>query len=408
MFDVPHLPPASPPCPATPEPLPPGPGGRPRRRIRPPQNIYVDRLPPLSTPAVVTTAPDPPPAPPDDPGLDEPAPRPSQMFQTEPNSMGLYKVFPHRPSRDPDDGISLDDLCQSPGLLVPPSPLPDTDNLLANLSAFFPFLNESVARLMCWFYGGSNQKSVGELDKLVNDVLLNDNFKLSELENFSAARENERLDSGFDLTDPKPTNPAITTTESAETGHMLAADGWEHKSVKIRLPAKRKKSGEKDAPEFEVKGVLLRPLLDVMTEAFQSPAFLEYHLTPFEHVWDPTHDCDSGSEPVLPPPSAKLPDIDWPSDIPDGHQRVYGELYTSPEMLKAHAALPPDPNLETVVAAFMFWSDSTHLANFGNASLWPLYTFFGNQSKYTRAKPTSHACHHQAYIPSVSHGLSEL
>ncbi|KDQ28847.1 hypothetical protein PLEOSDRAFT_1075744 [Pleurotus ostreatus PC15] len=49
----------------------------------------------------------------------------------------------------------------------------------------------------------------------------------------------------------------------------------------------------------------------------------------------------------------------------------------------------------------MFWSDSTHLASFGNASLWPLYTLWGNQSKYTRARPTANACNHQAYIPSM-------
>ncbi|KAG2739586.1 hypothetical protein P692DRAFT_20755993, partial [Suillus brevipes Sb2] len=37
-----------------------------------------------------------------------------------------------------------------------------------------------------------------------------------------------------------------------------------------------------------------------------------------------------------------------------------------------------------------------------NASLWPIYLFFGNQSKYTRGKPTACACHHLAYIPNVS------
>jgi hypothetical protein len=48
----------------------------------------------------------------------------------------------------------------------------------------------------------------------------------------------------------------------------------------------------------------------------------------------------------------------------------------------------------------MFWSDATHLANFGTAKLWPIYMFLGNLSKYIRAEPTSNACHHVAYIPS--------
>ena len=39
-------------------------------------------------------------------------------------------------------------------------------------------------------------------------------------------------------------------------------------------------------------------------------------------------------------------------------------------------------NLERVIAGLMFWSDATYLAQFGNASAWPVYLFFGNQSKY--------------------------
>jgi len=49
----------------------------------------------------------------------------------------------------------------------------------------------------------------------------------------------------------------------------------------------------------------------------------------------------------------------------------------------------------------MIWSDSTHLTSFGTASLWPVYLYFGNQSKYTRAKPSEFAAHHLAYIPKV-------
>ncbi|KIJ59451.1 hypothetical protein HYDPIDRAFT_100692 [Hydnomerulius pinastri MD-312] len=51
--------------------------------------------------------------------------------------------------------------------------------------------------------------------------------------------------------------------------------------------------------------------------------------------------------------------------------------------------------------SLMTWSDSTHLTHFSNASLWPFYVFFGNQSKYLCSKPTSMACHHIAYIPSI-------
>ncbi|KAF9494120.1 hypothetical protein BDN71DRAFT_1393819 [Pleurotus eryngii] len=69
--------------------------------------------------------------------------------------------------------------------------------------------------------------------------------------------------------------------------------------------------------------------------------------------------------------------------------------------MAAHHSLPVDPHIETIIAAYMFWSDSTHLVNFGTTSLWLLYMFFGNCSKYLRLKPTLHHCHHQAYIPSL-------
>jgi hypothetical protein len=62
----------------------------------------------------------------------------------------------------------------------------------------------------------------------------------------------------------------------------------------------------------------------------------------------------------------------------------------------------PGCNLETVIGAIMLWSDSTHLASFGTASLWPIYAYFNNQSKYAQGKPTSFATHYIVYIPSVS------
>jgi Plavaka transposase len=87
--------------------------------------------------------------------------------------------------------------------------------------------------------------------------------------------------------------------------------------------------------------------------------------------------------------------------------RLHSEVYNSEAMLEAHEeinSLPQAANddLERVVAPLMVWSDSTHLTNFGDASLWPFYLYFGNQSKYTRAKPTADACNHLAYIPTVS------
>ena len=61
----------------------------------------------------------------------------------------------------------------------------------------------------------------------------------------------------------------------------------------------------------------------------------------------------------------------------------------------------PNHNLEAFIIALMIWSDSTILAQFGTASLWPVYLYIGNQLKYMCAKPTSMSAHHLAYLPKV-------
>jgi hypothetical protein len=67
-----------------------------------------------------------------------------------------------------------------------------------------------------------------------------------------------------------------------------------------------------------------------------------------------------------------------------------------------HLPRTEDDNYECMIILLMVWSDVIQLANFSDASLWLVYLYFGNQSKYIRGKPTSRACHHVAYIPSVS------
>ena len=56
----------------------------------------------------------------------------------------------------------------------------------------------------------------------------------------------------------------------------------------------------------------------------------------------------------------------------------------------------------------MVWSDSTHLANFGTAKLWPIYFLFGNASKYICGQPNSGACQHVAYIPSLPDSFQDF
>lgn len=83
-------------------------------------------------------------------------------------------------------------------------------------------------------------------------------------------------------------------------------------------------------------------------------------------------------------------------------ERIYSELYNSDAFIQESSQLQQAAGSEEcVIMGIMVWSDGTHLANFGNASLWPIYIYFGNQSKYYRSQTAAFAAHHLAYIPKV-------
>ena len=85
---------------------------------------------------------------------------------------------------------------------------------------------------------------------------------------------------------------------------------------------------------------------------------------------------------------------------------VHGELFTSKSFLDAHNQLqvaPYEPGCELPcrIVALMFWSNATQLTAFGDAKLWPLYMYFGNESKYVRCQASAHLCNHVAYFQTV-------
>jgi hypothetical protein len=139
-------------------------------------------------------------------------------------------------------------------------------------------------------------------------------------------------------------------------------NGWHCSSVKIQLPKEKvKHRAEDEAPEMEIPGVYHRSITDIITSVFKDSVASTFHMMPFQQLWK----------------------------VSEEHTvNVYGEAYSSSAFLEAHNkinSLPRDPDdgLERIVASLMLWSDVTHLVSFGNASLWPVYMFFGNQSKYT-------------------------
>lgn len=254
--------------------------------------------------------------------------------------------------RDPSVGSSQ----IATGLL---SPEIGPDNL------FSPFSSPTAGLLMCWQYSGVNSKSNAEMKRLTRNFLDDDEYKREDARIYDDVRE-KRLISVY-LKDSS--NP------------FRAENGWRESTVQIRLPKEKMKwASEDEAPVLEIPGVYHRSLTDVIMSVFQDSVASTFHMTPFQQWWKVSEERTIN---------------------------VYSEAYSSPAFSEAYEevnSLPrePDDGLERVVASLMMWSDATHLTNFGDASLWPFYLLFGNQSKYTRGKPTASACHHVAYIPSVS------
>lgn len=176
----------------------------------------------------------------------------------------------------------------------------------------------------------------------------------------------------------------MSVDDEAGSSHDTAfpsTDGWQSTSVDIPIGVEgRQYTNPFLVPKYSVPGLFYRRPLDVVKAALAEPAAQHFHLTPFSTYWRPSPDA--------------MP------------ERIYSELYTSDAFIKEHKEVHSAPRddgcqLETVVLSLMFWSDSTHLTSFGDASLWPIYMFFGNLSKYVRGKPSTFSAHHLAYIPKV-------
>ncbi len=293
---------------------------------------------------------------------------------TDIDNFGVYRVYARTPICDPLQ--CSDARPQAPGDFSSDSRQetacnrgPINPNMQATAPYYHPFSNPSAATMMAAHYSGTPLQSA-QKTTLFAHILgsLGSDLDPSDLCNFNITRENKRLDSYL--------------TSASETAFQ-SEDGWLESSVKIRLPLDKKKMLETEAAEFEIGGVFHRDIIDVISSVYQSDAVKSFHFIPFKEFWKPSEDA---------PP-----------------ERLYGELFSSQAMLDADDEIcrqclendPDHPDLEAVSVPILLYSDSTHLASFGTASCWPVYMFFGSQSKYVRAMPTSYACHHIAYIPKV-------
>lgn len=369
---------------------PPRPSGRPNRKIRLPQR-FRDILP-ANPPAIPL---------PEEPDEDNDnnqttnsrSKSPSESSQassescdpfiTEVNTFGIYRSYTHGPPTiTPDEYFTLSSVSDSVSMARDPaesqswSSLGPSESSLesfvekgVNLNYFAPFLNASVFLLMAWYYNGSSIKSFGDIDKLVHNVIQHEDFKSSDFGNtFSTAREAQRMDKQQEIL-----NKSLPFSSN---------DGWIEGRISIPVPCDGvEHESEELAPRFVIDGIWYRRPLAVIKRAFSEHASEKFHNIPFKEYWKP-----SEQEPS---------------------ERIYSETFTADvfndeyDKLRKTTRDGPNSALEPFVAGITFYSDSTHLTSFGNASLWPIYMYIGNQSKYLRAKPSEFAAHHIAYIPKV-------
>jgi hypothetical protein len=277
-------------------------------------------------------------------------------FRTLPNNFGIWKEYRRRPSYDPDAFLSAEDLYR-----------PHTSTIVTGQvqeEEMSVYTNKSAGLLVDWQNTGSSAKSNNEINRLVHEVILHPDFRLDEVQTFSAGRENEKAD----MAEAK--SPVL--------------QAFQHADIHINIP-----SGNKDTTPrlFTIPGLYFRKLTTLIKESFESPLSSMFHFTPFKMY----------------------------RTRPDGtgNERVFSEIYDSDIFWEEHSrvqrAPTDDPTCkrEKVIAALMFWSDATHLATFGTAKLWPIYLLFGNLSKYVRCQPNSGATKHVAYIPPLPDALQD-
>lgn len=296
-----------------------------------------------------------------------------RTLTTQPDTLGVFRNYPCVPSREPSN--------PNPYAGSSPTNWNDRAPITSDLSIATPEGPPDLpkegpgfakASWNAWLNSGSPYKSCSESNKITCHFT-NPAWDWQDFVGYNAYTESRRFD----------------REHFSQKAALKCGDEWKEADIDIPIPCVGHKQKEADAPVFTVKGLLYRDLVEVITGQLKDPdSFKEMYLQPFSEYWKPTE-----------------------SDTPI---RVYGEVYSSDAMLDAQRKLLhklrdlPRPQPEAFLVALMIASDSTFLTQFSQASMWPIYVFFGNVSKYIRCSPDSLSAHHVAYLPKVGCGAVSL
>ena len=232
---------------------------------------------------------------------------------------------------------------------------------------FYPYPNEVSLCLGDWYWNQGNVKSKESFKRLLH-IIGSPSFMLDDVQNTKWAS----IDNALGI---------LATGDDPDCSEEWLDDdaGWKCRTITICIPFSRR-SANPGPKDYRVSDFYCCSLLSIIRERVSDPnGHHLFHYEPYELLWRHVN-----------------------RDI-----RVHGELYTSKIFLDAYHELlesPAEPGctLPHRIVALMFWSDAMHLTSFGDAKLWPLYVFFGNQMKYSRGQPSAKLCNHVAYFQMVS------
>ncbi|TBU38655.1 hypothetical protein BD309DRAFT_1083909 [Dichomitus squalens] len=298
------------------------------------------------------------------------------------NMRRLYKRKPHQP---PNLSVDLESRYTP---MANQEAAKKSRRTFASILAPFPNLSSF---LFAWHHQRSHTKSLKDRDAL-QDMLCRPDFSAADIANVNFVKLDEELAHGGIASD----HPFLES-----------CDGWKESTITIGIPSGRKPTQASKRDDATAARRLERHQHVPDVPAPHAIPGFHYTVRGFWHKGL----CAEIIHTLSSDPAAR----DFVFDpyyverkVPgtETTERVYGEVYNSEVFVQEDIRLqnsPPEPgcDLPRVIVPLMFWSDATQVAQFGQAKVWPLYLYYGNQSKYDRARPTAQAGHHVAYFVSL-------
>jgi hypothetical protein len=232
---------------------------------------------------------------------------------------------------------------------------------------FGPYPNKNSLLLGDWYWNHGAQKSQKSFQDLIN-IVASPDFKSEDIRHTCWSAIDKIL--------------GVANFDDKESEWENEDAGWMRSPIAIDVPFHRQMKSSEGWCRHVIGHLYHRSIVSVIKEKLGNPVEDQhFHYEPYGLFWKPT--------------------------LQSKKVRVHGELYTSSSFEEAHRSLQESPGepgcqLPRCVVALMFWSDETLLTSFGKTKLWPVYLFFGNESKYRRCKPSLNLCNHIAYFEAVS------